>query len=480
MKIMVGRFTLEANANIPKKCDLTDGILLTSDACVRSMGLGDLLNDKSAEFIPSINANFGSNGIMKRSAFDYVESVFLESVRAHIHELDGIFLHLHGASEVEGLGSGDHHILKKVREITGPYLPIAIACDPHGNLCQEYVDNATIIRSYRESPHTDMDETVQFVVRKLMEQIEHPTGIHPVYRKLPLILGGEQSVSADEPVRSINSFMNEMEKDERILSASWHVGYIRHDTDVAGCGIVVIPSDQKYQKFAEEKADELAEYVWVRRHDFHYTGLTAEPEEALKMALECEQGPVFLTDSGDNVTSHSRGANTVILRQVLALKDLKKKVLFASIMDDTAYRKLAGHAEGDQVHLSLGRNYDELSAPVELDVTLKKLSRMEGYFLIGETGDYGGCALVHVIGTPIDIIVAENNHCYTEHHHFIAAGADWNLYDVCVVKLGYAFPELLKAGAKCIMSLTDGDTVQDITRIPFKRIMRPMYPIDNI
>ena len=480
MKVLVGRFMLEANCFVPDVVELTDFDLHAGAGCISRMQMGDVFEKAGIEVIPSIYARSNKSGIMALSAYRYIENAFVTAVKDHINEIDGIILFLHGASEVQEIGSADHAILRAIRKITGPYLPIAVVCDPHGNLCQEYVDHATIIRSYRESPHTDIEETVRKVCGMLIDQMEHPTGIHPVYRKLPLILGGEQSVSADEPVKSINAFMDEMEKDERILSASWHVGYIRHDTDVAGCGIVVIPSDQKYQKFAEEKADELAEYVWVRRHDFHYTGLTAEPEEALKMALECEQGPVFLTDSGDNVTSHSRGANTVILRQVLALKDLKKKVLFASIMDDTAYRKLAGHAEGDQVHLSLGRNYDELSAPVELDVTLKKLSRMEGNFLIGETGDYGGCALVHVIGTPIDIIVAENNHCYTEHHHFIAAGADWNLYDVCVVKLGYAFPELLKAGAKCIMSLTDGDTVQDITRIPFKRIMRPMYPIDNI
>ena len=480
MKIMVGRFTLEANANIPKKCDLTDGILLTSDACVRSMGLGDLLNDKSAEFIPSINANFGSNGIMKRSTFDYVESVFLESVRAHIHELDGIFLHLHGASEVEGLGSGDHHILKKVREITGPYLPIAIACDPHGNLCQEYVDNATIIRSYRESPHTDMDETVQFVVRKLMEQIEHPTGIHPVYRKLPLILGGEQSVSADEPVRSINSFMNEMEKDERILSASWHVGYIRHDTDVAGCGIVVIPSDQKYQKFAEEKADELAEYVWVRRHDFHYTGLTAEPEEALKMALDCKGRPAFITDSGDNVTSGSTGANTYILRQFMNLEHLDKKVLFAAIHDDRSYALLASLEVGSTASIRLGAEDDELSAAVPMEVTVLQKGRQEGTVMFGETGDCGGAVRVSVNGKPIEIIVTDTNHPFVEPHQTEAVGAAWKDYDIIIVKTGYAFPEVKRLGALAVMSLTDGATLQDTSRLPFKRIMRPMYPIDNI
>lgn len=64
-----------------------------------------------------------------------------------------------------------------------------------------------------------------------------------------------------------------------------HVGYIRHDCDVAGCGIVVVPQNTADQAYAETIADQLAETVWNKRHEFHYTGLTAHPDEALKMAL---------------------------------------------------------------------------------------------------------------------------------------------------------------------------------------------------
>ena len=39
---------------------------------------------------------------------------------------------------------------------------------------------------------------------------------------------------------------------------------------------------------------------------------------------------------------------------------------------------------------------------------------------------------------------------------------------------------LKEKGKLCIMSLTDGATPQDTRIIPFKRIMRPMYPIDEI
>ena len=59
-------------------------------------------------------------------------------------------------------------------------------------------------------------------------------------------------------------------------------------------------------------------------------------------------------------------------------------------------------------------------------------------------------------------------------------GLDWDAYDVIVVKQGYIFPELKEKAAFSVMSLTQGATPQDTRIIPFKQIMRPMYPIDKI
>ena len=442
--ILVARFILEANENIPKKCDLNDVSLHFGQDCIAHLQLGDVFDRPDVTLVPALDANAASNGVMKRTAFDYIESTILQTVQEHLSELDGIYLHLHGASEVEGIGSGDHHILKEVRRIVGPYMPIAVVCDPHGNLCKEYVEGTTLIRSYRESPHTDVEHTIRFVCSHL--------------------------------------YMDEMEKDDRILSASWHVGYIRHDTDVAGCGVVVIPSSNEFRPYAEQKADELAAYVWDRRHEFHYTGLTQEPDEALQTALHCTGKPAFLTDSGDNTTSGAMGANTWVLRQVLAKPEALqgKRVLFAAIQDPAVYPLLAGHTVGDTLPLTLGMGLDSLTEPVQLTVTLKHLGRQEGTVLFAEHGDFGGCATVSVEGLPIDVIVTDTNHPFVERHQTLAAGVDWMDYDVVIVKTGYAFPEPTQQGALCVMSLTDGATLQDTRRLPFKRIMRPMFPVDDI
>ena len=482
MKVLIGQFINEANANIPVKDEITTFDIAFGDELIEKMQVGDIFEQAGIEIIPSVYAVSGASGVIKRHTFDYIEACFLNAVREHLHEIDGIYLMLHGASEVDGLGSGDHHILKAIRDLVGPYIPITVACDPHGNLCQDYVEATTAIRSYRQSPHTDSRDTWRKMAQMVCDLVKDRRNIHSVYRKLPMILGGEQSVSADEPVRSINQYLDELEQDPRILSCSWHVGYIRHDTDVAGCGIVVVPATEADQAYAEEVADKLAEYVWNKRHEFHYTGTTAKPEDALAMALSFEGKPFVITDSGDNTTSGATGWNTFILRQALAAKS-EKRILFASICDPKTCDQLDGLNLGTKTEIELGVGHDAMSEKVKLEVTVLSKGEVVRPIGIGTEGiakTFGKCVVVHVEGSAIDIIVANHRQSYAHAIQFESAGVNWMDYDVTVVKQGYIFPYLKENAAGYVMSLTDGATPQDTASIPFKRIMRPMFPVDQI
>ena len=482
MKVLVGQFITESNANIPFKNKVVTYNLLFGDDCIDAMHVRDIFESRGVEIVPSLVADGGASGVIERETFDYIESEFVRFAKTTNGDIDGMLLMLHGASEVEGLGSGDHRILHSIREIVGEYLPIFVICDPHGNLCEEYVREATYIRSYRESPHTDSIATLRNGAVALCDFLNERQNIHSCYRKLPLILGGEQSVSADEPVRSINAYMDEMEADPRILSASWHVGYIRHDTDVAGCGVVVVPATEADQEYADMKCGELAEYVWARRHEFHYTGLTAMPDDALNMALDCEGAPAFITDSGDNVTSGATGWNTYILRQVLGLPEgrTNKKFLFANICDPDAYARLEGIGDGERARIFLGVGHDDMSAPVKLNVTVKSRGPLRGYLHHPHGVNYGDAVVVSIDGSNVDVSIASTRQTMCEKHQFEALGLSWSDYDIVVVKQGYIFPELKGAAAFSVMSLTSGATPQDTKIIPFRRIMRPMYPIDEI
>lgn len=154
MKVLIGEFITESNENIPRKNEITAYDIAFGEECVHKMHVGDIFAQAGIEVIPAVYAVSGASGVIKRHTFDYIEACFIRTVEEHLNEIDGIYMMLHGASEVEGLGSGEHHILAEVRKRVGPYVPIYIACDPHGNLCKEYVESAQVVRSYRESPHT--------------------------------------------------------------------------------------------------------------------------------------------------------------------------------------------------------------------------------------------------------------------------------------------------------------------------------------
>ena len=480
MKILVAKFQLEANEHVPMMCDLENTALSFDHECLHHMQLGNVFDQEDITLIPVLCADAACSGVMTKNAFTYLENRIIDAIKKNLHDLDGIYFHLHGASYVEEIGSGEHHLVKKVREIVGPYLPIAVSCDPHGNLTKEYVENCTIIRSYRESPHTDIAQTVQFVCQSLIDLIRNRKSVTPVYQKLPLILGGEQSVSTDEPIKSFNQYMNKLEEDDRILSISWHVGYLRHDCPEAGCGIVVVPSDNKYREYAIEVCKKCAEEIFSRRKEFHYTGITMDPAKTIDNALAFDGKPVFISDSGDNVTSGAMGANTYILRQFLNVKDLKKKVLIAAINDPNSCHELLKYDINDELVIDIGTNIDELTASSRLNVKIMYKGHQEGTYMYGEKGNYGPLVTVNVIGTPIDIVITDNNHSFVEKHQLFACGIDWDDYDIIVVKQGYIHPEEKAKGKLCIMSLTDGATPQDTRIIKFKRIMRPMYPIDEI
>ena len=51
--------------------------------------------------------------------------------------------------------------------------------------------------------------------------------------------------------------------------------------------------------------------------------------------------------------------------------------------------------------------------------------------------------------------------------------------DIVVVKIGYLVPELYNMRADWIMALTPGGVDQDLDNLGYKRIKRPMFPLDK-
>ena len=78
----------------------------------------------------------------------------------------------------------------------------------------------------------------------------------------------------------------------------------------------------------------------------------------------------------------------------------------------------------------------------------------------------------------ISVIVTAKRKAYHYESYFTDLGLNPRETDILVVKIGYLVPELYEMRKGWMMALTPGGVDQDLLRLPYKNIQRPMYPLD--
>ena len=472
MKVFAAHMTAECNEHVSRDARLEDFLLLYGEESLDEMCVRDVFEDRGIEVVPSIYAAINPSGMIEHEAYEFIAGRIIEDLRAHLDEIDAIYLQLHGASGVRGLDcvSGEHDLLRRIREIVGVHMPIALALDPHGNVTSELASRVNILRCFRESPHIDTIDTWRIVAEKLVDLMGHRRPMHPIVRKLPIIVEGERSVSANEPMRSINRLLDEAEADERVFSCSYHVGYLRHEDDKLGAAVVVVPNEPADAAWCTEVADRIARYAWDHRDEFVFGvlgsglgGLAERIENAVTIPYREVPGFPLSTAPG-----HAG--------QFVAGMLGGKRVLVAGVNDPAACELLSGFPVGAHVSFALGVGENEVSAPVEISGTLDVV----GDAAVGSQKVVGSSYIVNVDGTGLDVLVMPHNVQYGHMEQFHAAGVEFHDYDIVVVKMGYLDTYLIPETAFHIMALTPGPTDQLYEKLPFRRIFRPMWPLDQM
>ena len=79
----------------------------------------------------------------------------------------------------------------------------------------------------------------------------------------------------------------------------------------------------------------------------------------------------------------------------------------------------------------------------------------------------------------IKVIVTKKRKPYHHEKDFTQLGLSPRVADVLVVKIGYLVPQLYDMRGDWIMALTPGGVDQDLERLEYKHIKRPMFPLDK-
>jgi len=112
------------------------------------------------ELVPLLWTFPQPSGTIEQSAFETVVGMLLERLR-EAGPLDGLLLELHGAMVTEKYPDAEGELLRRLREIVGPELPIIATLDLHANISPEMVERTTTLLGYDTYPHVDALERGQ-------------------------------------------------------------------------------------------------------------------------------------------------------------------------------------------------------------------------------------------------------------------------------------------------------------------------------
>ena len=118
----------------------------------------------------------------------------------------------------------------------------------------------------------------------------------------------------------------------------------------------------------------------------------------------------------------------------------------------------------------MGAQVDDRYAP-PLELT--------GVILAIHKGDVNAEVEVVVQVGSIKVIVTKKRKPYHYIKDFSNLNLDPSKTDVLVVKIGYLVPELYNIRQDWVMALTPGGVDQNLQRLPYQRLQRPIYPLDE-
>lgn len=466
MKIVVGSIQHESNTFTPIRAEYEDFYILRGEEMLSKISVTKILQEEGVDVIPTIYANSVPSGVVGYESFIRLKEELIERIPERI---DGVWLHLHGAMEIEGIDGADGEIVSEIRCKVGKDVPIAVVLDFHANNSEKLVNSANIICGYRTAPHTDIEETQIRAGKLLLRCIKENILPKPIMIQLPINITGDMVITNSEPAKSIIKELQEMEKNKEVLSLSLFNGQPWVDSPNTGASVIAIPLYDP--KVAFESARYLARLFWKARKDFHFQVEALDPEEAINRALGVKRNPIFISDSGDNVTAGAPGDNTYLLKLLLKMK--AKDSLVGGITDSRAIKMCENLTVGERVNFLLGGEIDKRSEILEINGILKNKGR-----ILGWDGEDAGRAIV-ISTNGIDIIVTERRCAFISPEIFNSIGINIFDYKIVVVKLGYLYPRLEEVSKHTIMALTPGCSCEAIERLEFHNIRRPMYPIDR-
>ncbi|PXA96218.1 microcystin degradation protein MlrC [Nostoc sp. 3335mG] len=368
-----------------------------------SAGFIDYAEKAGWRILPTIQMAAQPAGKVTDEVVDLFFKHFLAGLDRHVADIDGIFLVLHGAMVSESSDDVEGLVIKTIRDRLKAAgradLPVGAVLDLHGNISQVMVENSTVLRAYRENPHTDAYEAAVAAAALLDRAFSEP-GIKGIHRATKYVISPVGVGSANDPMKSVLAAARAIEaSDPDILAINVMAGYAY--SDIPDCGFSLNLVTRGPSETAERHLDALVAVL-----ESHVAaGYPNEDDLATALAkadaLPPGTGPILLIEPADNIGGGTPGDATGLLGPLL---DTGRTNILAALADREAVGQCFAAGRGATISLTIGGKTDaHHGAPIAFTGTVEHLS--DGVFELenpkshlasmgGTTIRMGRCAVV--------------------------------------------------------------------------------------
>lgn len=408
-------------------------------------------------------------GTVNRRDYEFMRDEVLEQIRAAM-PLDAVVLGLHGAMVAHGYDDVEGDILERTREIVGDKCVIGVELDPHCHLTLKRLRNANLIVLYKEFPHTDVVDRAEDLLTLVLRTVRGE--IKPVMS----VYDCRQIGSYPTQFPLMRAFVDKLyalEGKDGILSVSVAHCFPYADVPELSGRILVIADGDK------AKADALAtrlgeEFVSMR-------GKTMPEfftvEEGVRVAMEAPEGPIVIAEPSDNAGGGAPSDNTTILRELIARGAQSAAV--GPIWDPVAVALCFDAGEGARFPLRFGGKIGPASGiPIDAIVEVTKLATNCWQDFGPSRVPLGDCAAVKVNGVEAVLITKRTQAFGLD--LFRNVGIEPTQRKILVCKSTNHFAAAFGPIAKRVIYVdSDAPLSRDYRKIPFTKVQRPIWPLDE-
>jgi len=426
------------------------------------------------EWVPIISAWAMAGGRITTEARLFFEDKIRTGLRK-AGRLDAVAAHLHGAASAEGVDDVEGAQLSICREVLGREVPIVLSLDHHANVTQRMVDLSTAIVGHRTQPH-DTYDTGRVAGALLLRILRREVRPVIAWRKLRLITHQEQYLTAHGPMKTWFDQARTMERDPRVL----HVAPcpMQPWLDVAEGGWATVVNVDGDRALAERLADESADLAWSMRDDFMQKE-AVNIDDAVRKADAAERGVVVLSDTGDTVFGGTAGDSNLVLEAILRL-GVKSRALIPLISHKTVAR-LAAAGEGAMVTLPIGGDSTAFFTPITVTGRVRKIADGHVKVAVFQQPEFDqGKTVVFETGPVTMLITERTGAAGNVPDVYRAFGIEPTDYKMAVLKTASNFQFFRPISSQVIRVDTRGPGQSDVRGLPWRRVPRPIFPLDEI